>query len=308
METKAHHVVIGAFVLGLSVLGLVFALWLGKVRFAKEYADYDVLFEQSVSGLSVGAAVQFSGIQVGEVRRLRLAREDPNQVIARIRVQGDLPVSVETRAQLVLTGLTGLAVLRLSGGAKDSPPLTKILPGREVPLIRSEPSELDKLFESSQALLTNGADAFARVNKVLSEENLSKVDRTLSEIQALSTDLRGEAGATLRSIRELAIRSKVMVGKLEKGFPPEAWAQVPVDVRNTLAEINKAARSLEGAAASAGPGLERLSSEGLPQMTSTLAEMERLARGLERLSRTLEANPQGWIAKPPPQRTAEERP
>ena len=73
METKAHHVLIGAFVLGLGLFGLVFALWIGKVKFAEEYADYDVLFEQSVSGLTVGAAVQFSGIQVGEVRRLKLA-------------------------------------------------------------------------------------------------------------------------------------------------------------------------------------------------------------------------------------------
>lgn len=307
METKAHHVLIGAFVLGLGLFGILFALWIGKVQFAKEYADYDVLFEQSVSGLTVGAAVQFSGIQVGEVRRLKLAPTDPNQVIARIRVQGDLPVTVETRAQLVLTGLTGLAVMRLSGGDKKSAPLTEILPGHQVPLIRSEPSQLDKLFESSQALLANAADAFARVNKVLSDENLSKVDSTLSEIQTLSTELRGEAGGTLRSIRELADRSKVMVSKLEKSFPTEAWAKVPVDARTTLAEINKAAGALQGTLASAGPGVERFTSEGLPQITTTLAELERLARSLERFSRTLETNPQGWIAKPPPQRTAEER-
>ncbi len=307
METKAHHVLIGAFVLGLGLFGILFALWIGKVQFAKEYADYDVLFEQSVSGLTVGAAVQFSGIQVGEVRRLKLAPTDPNQVIARIRVQGDLPVTVETRAQLVLTGLTGLAVMRLSGGDKKSAPLTEILPGHQVPLIRSEPSQLDKLFESSQALLANAADAFARVNKVLSDENLSKVDSTLSEIQTLSTELRGEAGGTLRSIRELAERSKVMVSKLEKSFPTEAWAKVPVDARTTLAEINKAAGALQGTLASAGPGVERFTSEGLPQITTTLAELERLARSLEHFSRTLETNPQGWIAKPPPQRTAEER-
>ena len=307
METKAHHVLIGAFVLGLGLFGVLFALWIGKVKFAEEYADYDVLFEQSVSGLTVGAAVQFSGIQVGEVRRLKLAPTDPNQVIARIRVQGDLPVTVETRAQLVLTGLTGLAVMRLSGGDKKSPPLTEILPGHQVPLIRSEPSQLDKLFESSQALLANAADAFARVNKVLSEENLSKVDSTLSEIQALSAELRGEAGGTLRSIRELAERSKVMVSKLEKSFPTEAWAKVPVDARATLAEINKAASALQSTLVSAGPGLERFTGEGLPQVTTTLAELERLARSLERFSRTLEANPQGWIAKPPPQRTAEDR-
>lgn len=307
METKAHHVLIGAFVLGLGLFGILFALWIGKVQFAKEYADYDVLFEQSVSGLTVGAAVQFSGIQVGEVRRLKLAPTDPNQVIARIRVQGDLPVTVETRAQLVLTGLTGLAVMRLSGGDKKSAPLTEILPGHQVPLIRSEPSQLDKLFESSQALLANAADAFARVNKVLSDENLSKVDSTLSEIQTLSTELRGEAGGTLRSIRELAERSKVMVSKLEKSFPTEAWAKVPVDARTTLAEINKAAGALQGTLASTGPGVERFTSEGLPQITTTLTELERLARSLERFSRTLETNPQGWIAKPPPQRTAEER-
>ena len=307
METKAHHVLIGAFVLGLGLIGVLFALWIGKVQFAKEYADYDVLFEQSVSGLTVGAAVEFSGIQVGEVRRLKLSPSDPNQVIARIRVQGDLPVTVETRAQLVLTGLTGLAVMRLSGGAKNSTPLTQILPGHQVPLIRSEPSQLDKLFESSQALLANAADAFARVNTVLSEENLSKVDRTLTEIQALSTDLRGEAGGTLRSIRELADRSKIMVNKLEKSFPTESWTQIPADARKTLADISKAAGALQGTLTSAGPGLDRFTGEALPQLSTTLAELERLARSLESFSRTLEANPQGWIAKPPPQRTAQER-
>ena len=306
METKAHHVLIGAFVLGTSVLVLLFALWLGKARFAKEYSDYDVLFEQSVSGLTVGAAVQFSGIQVGEVRRLKLSCKDPNQVIARIRVQGDLPVTVATRAQLVLTGLTGLAVLRLAGGDKNSPPLTTILPGHDVPLIRSEPSQLDKLFESSQALLANGADAFARVNKLLDEENLQKVENTLNEIEGLAQELRAEAGSGVRAIRELAERSKALVEKFDKSFPAEAWAQIPVDARATLAEVSAAARGLEQTVAAAGPGLQRFSGEGLPQITATLAELERLAQSLERFSRTLENNPRGWISKPPPQRTAKE--
>jgi len=314
METRAHHVLIGAFALGTALLALLFALWVGKISFDEEFDEYEVLFEQSVSGLSTGAAVQFNGIQVGEIRRLWLDRDDPRRVLARIRVQGGIPVTVGTRAQVVMTGLTGLAVIRLSGAEPGQALLTEAAPGRDVPLILSVPSDLDRLMEGSQDVIANVTEATARINELLSTENLSRIGGTLANLESLSTtldaDVHGaldEARAAGVAIRELAERASTMVGSLEQSLGADALAGLSADTRATLASIRSSAERLGGTLEQSSPGLNRFTEEGLPELTRTLTELRALAQALTRLSRQLEQNPQGWLLQPAPQRSEEPR-
>jgi phospholipid/cholesterol/gamma-HCH transport system substrate-binding protein len=61
METRAHHVFIGLFLV-VAIAGiLLFSLWLGKSSSKLELVYYDVLFNEEVSGLTAGSAVEFSG-------------------------------------------------------------------------------------------------------------------------------------------------------------------------------------------------------------------------------------------------------
>lgn len=314
METRAHHVLIGAFALGTALLAVLFALWVGKISFDEEFDEYEVLFEQSVSGLSRGAAVQFNGIQVGEVRRLWLDQDDPRRVLARIRVQGGIPVTVGTRAQVVMTGLTGLAVIRLSGAEPGEALLTEPAPGRDVPLIYAVPSDLDRLVEGSQDVISNVTEATARINQLLSTENLSRIGGTLANLESLSqtldTDLHGtldEARAAGVAIRQMAERAGALVSGLEQSLGPEALAGLSADARATLASIRASSERLAGTLDQSGPGLGRFADEGLPELTRTLTELRALAQALTRLSRQLEQHPQGWLGQPAPQRTEEPR-
>lgn len=314
METRAHHVLIGAFALGTALLAVLFALWIGKISFDEEFDEYEVLFEQSVSGLSTGAAVQFNGIQVGEVRRLWLDREDPRRVLARIRVQGGIPVTVGTRAQVVMTGLTGLAVIRLSGAEPGQPLLTEPAPDRDVPLILSVPSDLDRLMEGSQDVIANVTEATARINELLSTQNLSRISGTLANLESLSQTLDQDAHGALDearaagvAVRQLAERAETTVAALEESLGPEALATLSADARATLASIRGSAERLAGTLEQSGPGLSRFADEGLPELTRTLTELRALAQALTRLSRQLEQDPQGWLGQPAPQRTEEPR-
>ena len=81
METRAHHVLIGLFTLGTAVAALLFALWMSYAAGERSYQPYRILFERSVSGLSVGSRVQYNGIEVGDVTELNLNPDDPRQVI-----------------------------------------------------------------------------------------------------------------------------------------------------------------------------------------------------------------------------------
>lgn len=307
METRAHHILIGAFSLLVVIGAVLFSLWIGKVRFDEEFDEYDVVFDQAVSGLSTGAAVQFNGIQVGEVRHLGLAANDPRQVIARIRVQGGLPVTEQTRAQLALTGLTGLAVIRLTG-TEPGPPLA---PGEgQVPVIRSEPSDLDRLFEGSQDVISNVAETLARINRMLSDENLAKIDGTLSELQALSGQLGNEVGSTLdqarqagAAIRDLADRAQALIAQLEQSLSPGAIDRLSTSATNTLAEIRSASQQLKTTLESAQRDLDRVGEGSLPQLETSLMELRTMSRQLTRLARQLDQSPQQFLQQPPAQRT-----
>ena len=91
METRAHHVVIGLFTLIVVSAALLFCLWLTNSGSDRQFRLYDIVFNEPVSGLSQGSTVQYSGIRVGEVTQLRLDRDNPNKVWARIRVSASTP-------------------------------------------------------------------------------------------------------------------------------------------------------------------------------------------------------------------------
>ena len=120
METRAHHILIGLFTVIVLALGLSFSLWLVKSSADRAYNEYDIIFNEAVTGLTKGGAVQYNGIRVGSIYRLQLDPADPRRVIARIRTGGDVPIRQDTRAKLTLTGVTGVAVIQLSGGSPGS--------------------------------------------------------------------------------------------------------------------------------------------------------------------------------------------
>ena len=77
METRAHHILIGAFAILAFLLGAGFVLWLSKTSADREFALYDVIFREAVTGLSKGGLVQYNGINVGQVTQLKLDPTDP---------------------------------------------------------------------------------------------------------------------------------------------------------------------------------------------------------------------------------------
>lgn len=108
METRAHHVLIGLFTVIVVAGALLFGLFLAKSSVDTQFKDYEVVFNEAVSGLSKGSSVQYSGIKVGDVITLRLDPNDPRRVLARIRLGGDTPVKEDTQAKLALTVSPGL--------------------------------------------------------------------------------------------------------------------------------------------------------------------------------------------------------
>ena len=68
MSKRSSPTLIGAFVVGAVVLGLVGVMIFGSGRFFRESYKYILYFESDVSGLSVGANVKLKGVKIGPSR------------------------------------------------------------------------------------------------------------------------------------------------------------------------------------------------------------------------------------------------
>ncbi len=192
METKANYVLIGAFVLLAAGALALFTLWIAGNPLNRSYSDYDVIFNGPVNGLSEGGEVRFNGIKVGEVTTLRLDRDDPNNVIAHIRVESQTPVRSDSVAQLNFMGITGVTFIQILAGSPDSPMLVPV--DGVTPRIKTSRTLVDELFQGGQDLLGVSGDTIKRLNEMLSEENLQHFTSTLRSVDAAAAKIAAENG------------------------------------------------------------------------------------------------------------------
>lgn len=292
METRAHHVLIGAFTIGVFLLALGFVLWMSKSSVDQKFNDYEIVFTEAVTGLSVGGLVQYNGIKVGEVSALKLAPDDPRKVIARVRLDASAPVRQDTRAKLGLQGVTGLAFIQLSGGAPESPPL---LPTREhpVPVIPSDESALSKLLASGTDVVTSINDVLLRVNQVLSDENIRRVSATLQHVDELSGALAGQRQDVATTLNQLAAATGELKRTLTTlgSIANSADTLLREDARSMLQTMQKALASVDKLAASTGAlvdgnrgAINQFASQDLRQIGPAIIELRETLRSLRQVS------------------------
>ena len=298
METRAHHVLIGAFTIGAFLLALGFVLWMSKTGVDKRHAEYDIVFTEAVTGLSVGGLVQYNGIKVGEVRELHLAEDDARKVIARVQLDAAAPVREDTRAKLALQGVTGLAFIQLSGGAPGSP-LLRATREHPVPVIPSEESALSKLLASGSDIVLSANEIMLRMNQVLSDENVQRVSSTLSHLDQLSgtfADQRSEIGTAVRQLAEATGALKKTLATVDS-MATTTNTLVRDDVRKLLQTADAALASVDRMADSAGllvddnrAAIGAFSNQGLRQIGPTVLELRETLRSLKQLSDKLGAS------------------
>lgn len=295
METKAHHVLIGAFTLVVVVLGVLFALWLARTSLNRQYNHYDIIFTEAVTGLSKGSPVQYNGIQVGEVSQLKLDPKDPRKVIARIQVAADTPIKTDTRAKLGLLGLTGVAFVQLTGGMPHSAPL---MPTADdpVPIIKSESSALTKLLESGGDVVTSLNGILDRLGKIVSPDNVDHINRTLKNIDATTAALASERDDLRTLIAQAAQASKQLnealagANQLVNGPGRETLeraAAAMASLQKTTQTLNQLMAENQGSLQS---GLR-----GVDQIGPTLRELRSTVRDIHRITSQLQANPAGYL-------------
>ncbi|NLV24677.1 MAG: MCE family protein [Deltaproteobacteria bacterium] len=272
METRAHYVLIGFFTLMVAAGGLLFGLWLAKTGTNQNYKYYDIVFRETVSGLSVGNAVEYSGIRVGEVKSLWLDPEDPRLVWARVAVAGNTPVRQDTRARLALANITGASNIQLSSSSPNSPPL--VGDGEQIPRIMAEPSPFTRLKMSSEELLVNLTELIENAKALLSRENAELVNQVLANLETASSAFAEQKDDIVRGLQDLSL-----AGNQTR----KAAHQATRMINNLNGIVEKNGQAL-------GAGMQ-----GLAELGPAIQELRSTLNALGDLARRLEENPAGYL-------------
>lgn len=303
METRAHHVLIGLFTLVVAALLMLFALWLGKYTTDRSFDEYDVVFREAVTGLSKGGIVQYNGIAVGEVRGLSLDRVDPRKVIARIRVDAETPVKRDTRAKLAIVGLTGVAQIQLSGGSPESTRLRAGSDGR-VPVILADTSAFQHLLDSSEDIATTASEVLLRLNRVLSDDNLDRINKSLANVDAVTATMAGSRAELAEMVRNANVasaqlkRTLISTGKMADGVNRDLVSQLPglvAKLDRTLTRMESLTGQADGMLRENRDAVRSLGNDGLTQVGPAITELRALLRDLDRVIGKIEHSPAGFV-------------
>lgn len=307
METKAHHALVGLFAVLLIAALTFFSFWLGDRVGDREFSSYDIIFEGPVRGLREAGEVRFNGIQVGEVTTIGLDPQDPNRVIARVRVLAETPVRVDSYAVLEPLGLTGLSYVQITGGSQnaemlDSPPF------QPPPRIYARRGQLDELTEGAEDVLESAQIALIRVSSLLSEENIDEVSQTIANIEDITARL-AEEDALIEDLRAAVARFETAAVDISAaaerveslGIVAENMLveEVGPAMRNTAiaaASVDQAARDFDGLIRAVEPAVEGFAEDGLDELTLAAGDLRRLIDTLDRIATEIENNPASFVA------------
>jgi phospholipid/cholesterol/gamma-HCH transport system substrate-binding protein len=305
MENKSHALAAGTFVLVLMALLVSMAVWL--TRETRSLRTYELSSADAVTGLQVQAAVRFKGVNVGKVTDIGFDTQSPGNVLVRIAIDEQTPVTTATFATLGFQGVTGLAFIQLddSGAAKAGLPAASSRPTR----IPMRPGLLSRLSDQGASILLQLDETSRRVNLLLAPDNQTRLMGAIDGMGQAATSLKDFSNRADKLLPQLAQESSVTLKKLQAtservgDSADEARASAAAFKRVTE-RMNEKGGTLDqlaqGVTTLAATG-QTLNSSTLPKLNRAIDEASRTARSVTQVLDAVNDNPQSLIVGNGPQ-------
>lgn len=316
MSRQTNPAALGGFVLSMVVLAILLVLFFTGGNWFTTHHRYELLYDTSVKGLTVGAPVTLKGVPIGQVAEIKArmsadSLEVVNSVVIEVRPDaleqagdGDAGealindlVAKGLRAQLrVQSLLTGLLYVE-TDFYPDRPAVYRDIE-TEYPQIPTIPTDLERLTRNLESidvdrLARNLQETAEGLNRLINAQEVQQlapnVNATLSELQLTMAELRQQSAQIGARLDPLLLHADAVAVQLSEEVP-----QLGAKLDATLATLRDAAAALERSANSTA----FLTSEDSPM----IYRINRAARGVEtaadqmrQLAETLEQQPQSLL-------------
>lgn len=263
MATRKQKIRLGIFAVSTALLVVTVLVFFAGVRFWEREKAYVVDIEGSVLGLASGSDVLLNGVRVGSIEEIETSPDDISRVRVTLSVKEGTPVKTDTRAILVMRGITGLKVIDLRGGTDEAAALS---PGGRIP---EEKSQMDKLVERADEIADRTLHVLDTADRAL--DSTAKVS---AELEGMVAENRALVRGALSSVTGAArSASRLMDGELKQMV---AGASALVSDMSGVVKQNQS------------------------QLRATLTDLRRASGNFKELSRELRQRPSALLFSKPP--------
>src|SRR6266566_3803581 len=179
MKMRASNLMIGSATLAVIAAAFGGFLAFQKIHGIGQQTPLRIVFEGSASGLRKGGSVNFDGIQIGQIKSLKL--DNPRKVVALAMVDNSAPIRKDTVVGVEFQGLTGIAAISLVGGGATAPPVPLDEDG--IPVLTADLSEQESI-----------TDTLHNVDRVIVSNQAAIKDALLS-FESYTASLKGKGEA-----------------------------------------------------------------------------------------------------------------
>ena len=306
METRSNYVMVGAVTVALLAGVLLFIVWLAGLS-NKATKCYDIYFAQGVGGLNTGSNVSFSGVPVGQVKKISLLPNRPEFVWVRVEVVQETPVLQGTSAQIHGVGFTGVSEIQLTGAERGRPAIEQVGP-QGCPVIPATSGGISAVLNSAPELIDRIQRLTERLTELLSDKNQNAIADILENIDVTTAELRKHApemGDTIAEIKIASHNAGVAANNVA-ALSANANRLVTEDGKPAMENLNKALASvqqttdnLNAMISDARPGVQNFSKSTLPEANKLVHDLQDLTRSLRQVSDRINQQGIGGALGPP---------
>ncbi|ANJ67982.1 hypothetical protein A9404_11900 [Halothiobacillus diazotrophicus] len=313
MESKINYTAVGLFVVLLGLSLAATAYWLVTGGKQQQFIPYVIYATDSVTGLSVNSHVLYRGVDVGEVKSIRIDQKNPDRIRILVYLDANVPIRTDTVAQLRPQGVTGLSILNLTGG-KAATPLTRRNEDGDL-VIPYEPSIFSQLEGGLSESMVKVSRMTDRLDQLLSEKNVQTLTDTLNDVHQLTSTLAARrvdiadaivAGRkTLQNTADVTQSTAALMKQAQAVLNKFSRAidalEATLDTTNAaVGQVAKASESTVQLTHSGTKTLDELRQQTLPELGSLLERLQNASASIAQLVRQINANPSQILYGVPP--------
>ncbi|HLY45718.1 MAG TPA: MlaD family protein [Stellaceae bacterium] len=298
METRAHYVAVGAFVLTMIVLAFAAVLWLARAELTTQYGRYDIYFRGPVTGLRNGGLVEYSGVPAGKVIDVRIDPDNVEQIRVTVEIDNNIVIKDDARASVETNILSGVSYIQIVGGTQNAPVLSAKA-GERYPVIKAHRSRLAGVVARAPELIEKIDQALDSANQLLNEKNRQAFSASLDNIRTFTGGLaerNKDIAEFTANAKQAAAGLAEFVGNVDRSYSgPDGIgnraATALADFDRVAKNLNDTNRQLQLMVQDVRPGVRNFSQQTLGDVASLIADGRQLIASLNRLTGQISRNP-----------------
>jgi phospholipid/cholesterol/gamma-HCH transport system substrate-binding protein len=252
MKTRASNLMIGTTTLAVIAAAFVGFLGYRNIQSVRQQSPLRIVFEGSAAGLHKGGSVNFDGVQVGQIKSLKL--DNPRKIVALVMLDNGAPIRQDTVVGLEFQGLTGVAAISLTGGAAAAPqvPLdedgvpTLMADLTEIESIRDTLHKVDRILVGNHSTIKDALLNFETYTASLASKGdaidsiISGADKAFASFDSAMTRIDGVVPSLADGKADELFQKVKTIRELAESFNKKSGA-VMEEGRRSLVDISQAA-------------------------------------------------------------------